>query len=74
MMVETGLVEYWQEKYFSFRDHCSDSQFHKAVSRKLTLRDVKSAFVIWLTGVIFASIAFIFENVIFSISKLRNLD
>lgn len=69
MMVETGLIEYWQEKYFSFKDYCSESSVNKAVSRNLTLGDVKSAFVIWLTGVSFSFIAFIVENVIFLVRR-----
>lgn len=68
MMIDTGLVEYWRVKYLSFKDYCG-SESHSAGSRRLTLNDMKGAFILWMIGATIASFAFIIENISYFIER-----
>lgn len=73
MMMETGLMEHWRMKHLSRNDHCSASFSYGTVLRKLTLEDVKSAFLIWFVGLSIAFSVFVAENVVFFAGrKFRN--
>jgi hypothetical protein len=71
-MIDTGLADYWRRKYTPLKNKCSDPDGNRQTKRKLTLRDLQSAFFILGVGALVALLAFIGERFIHLFNQIHN--
>lgn len=72
MMMESGLMEYWRKKYLSVKNYCTGYQTYGTLLRRLTIEDIRSAFIVWFVGMTIAFITLVAEVISYYIFMLKN--